>query len=378
MSCLIIKNDGIGDLILSSGLIRSIAEHFGGEADLLTCSNNAEIAEGISPLRHRYYVSRDSINYDLKYERFGIQLRRVPVGDKATLDNIGNNSYQTVICLRRFIRQSTLVIMQAVRGKNKYCAWEFPTNCSRKVAERASRGWKHLAGSERVLSELEYHKSFVESVLSVTLDASPRLSFCARQGCSVGGRTLALGLGGGSAKWPVRKWVELSALLSRAGWRLVLLGGIDAAELAAQISSTEPDVDNQVGRLSWRQTAGVLAKCDGYVGNDTGLSHFASLLLDRCLIILGGGTFRRFFPWPGNNNQYIIFHGLDCFDCDWACKFHERSCLELISPLDVFAYFERVMAGTAPAELDLNPANADYQLSWRRKVDSGRIFVRPV
>ena len=46
-SCLVIKNDGIGDLILASGLVSALGEHFGGDIDLVTCSANREVAEGI-------------------------------------------------------------------------------------------------------------------------------------------------------------------------------------------------------------------------------------------------------------------------------------------------------------------------------------------
>ena len=63
MSCLIIKNDGIGDLILASGLIRSVGKLFNGNVDLVTCGNNREIAEGILPLRHRFYCSRDGMHF---------------------------------------------------------------------------------------------------------------------------------------------------------------------------------------------------------------------------------------------------------------------------------------------------------------------------
>ena len=45
-NCLIIKNDGIGDLIASSGVISSVAQHFEGRLDLVTASRTARWPNG--------------------------------------------------------------------------------------------------------------------------------------------------------------------------------------------------------------------------------------------------------------------------------------------------------------------------------------------
>lgn len=72
MSCLIIKNDGIGDLVLSSGVISSIAKIFNGNLDLVTCEQNREIAENIEGVKNIFYVSRDGLKFHplLKAFRF--------------------------------------------------------------------------------------------------------------------------------------------------------------------------------------------------------------------------------------------------------------------------------------------------------------------
>lgn len=72
MSCLIIKNDGIGDLILAYGLISEFGMHFGGHVDLVTCGANKEIAEGIEPFGHRFFVTRDDLGYYRPATRFGL------------------------------------------------------------------------------------------------------------------------------------------------------------------------------------------------------------------------------------------------------------------------------------------------------------------
>lgn len=373
MSCLIIKNDGIGDLILSSGLISSVGKLFDGQVDLITCYNNREIAEGIQPLRKRYYISRNDLRFKKKFiEKMGLLIPHINNEDLQVLKSLEKQHYDTIICLRRFILQSTLVLMRKIRGKVKYCAWEFPTNASWGMAEQATRGWKHYTGSAEVLSELNYNKAFLESVFHTTLTADPHLSFCKKQPSLPATRRLAFGLGGSSPTWPSGNWIELAMRLASEGWNLLLLGGDNVTDLAKHIAEKIPGADNRVGQLAWRQTSDLLFECEGYIGNDTGLSHFASLINKKCVVILGGGTFRRFFPWPGTNNQHIIYHGLECFDCRWDCKFQDRFCLNLVRPSDVLNYFNDLINCEPGTECDLNSEDKNYKIAWRIKPDLGK------
>jgi ADP-heptose:LPS heptosyltransferase len=366
-SCLVIKNDGIGDLVLASGLIASLGQRFGGEVDLVTCEENREIAEGIEPLRERLYVSRDAMHFSARAWSGGLLWPRVPSNDAAVLRRIRSRRYDVAICLRRFIRQNSLVIMQSVTADRKLCAWQLPTNASGELAHRASRGWQHYQGPPQVTSELLYATEFLEATLGDIVDPRPRLSFCHRQQAAPGTRRIALGIGGSSMRWPSGSWYELATALGESGWRLSLFGGAEVADLATRIQRDVPGTDNRVGRTTLREMSELLQSCDAYVGNDTGIAHLASLVARKCLILSGGGTFRRFFPWPTRQGQTVVFHALDCFDCEWICKFPERYCLTFLRVRDVHAAFERMMAdtGDAPVEIDANPREASYDLAWR-------------
>jgi ADP-heptose:LPS heptosyltransferase len=104
------------------------------------------------------------------------------------------------------------------------------------------------------------------------------------------------------------------------------------------------------------------------IGNDTGFTHFASLVLPKVIIISGGGSFKRFFPWPGDNQQYIIYYGLPCFDCDFECLYPQKLCINLIKPRDLLEYFVEVMGKKqAQKEKRLNTDDCQYKLGWRRR-----------
>jgi ADP-heptose:LPS heptosyltransferase len=379
-TCLVIKNDGIGDLVLASGLIGSISERFGGQVDLVTCEDNREIAEGIDPLRERLYVSRDSMHFSTRAWSLGILWPRMPASDARVLDAIRSRTYDVAIVLRRFVRQNSLVIMRAVRANRRVCAWQLPTNAPAEMARRASVGWERYSGPLDTVSELTYATGFAEAVFGGAFSTVPTLSYCTRQTSLPGHRKVVLGLSGNSTNWPFGNWIELAMLLAADGWNLTLVGGDNVAELAGQLERKVPGAENLVGRLSIRETVRVLDDCDAYIGNDTGISHLAGLVVRNCLIVAGGGTFRRFFPWPGARNQTVLYHALDCFDCEWLCKFSERYCLSLVRAGDAFAAFQRMMTANpaAPAEINLNPMEPGYEVAWRhdtgvRMPFSGRV-----
>jgi len=43
----------------------------------------------------------------------------------------------------------------------------------------------------------------------------------------------------------------------------------------------------------------------------------------KAVCILGGGHFGRFAPYPGHltNKPTCIFEKMDCYNCNWDCKF---------------------------------------------------------
>jgi len=362
MDCLVIKNDGIGDLVLSSGVIASLATVFKGTLDLVTCEQNRGIAELIPGLRNVYYVSRDNLNF-VSY-KLPFTCRK----DKAVLREISRKQYDTAICLRRFIRQSSLVIMHSVSARKKYCCWQMPTNLPRHLAEKYSKGWFHYNGNMQVLSELEYFWNFCSSFLKDFTPSMPVLKIDSNsEKAFFEGNKVALGISGTIGKIPIGIWVKVAELLSKRGWSVHLVGDKRESEYADFIKKIVPSVTSHVGKLSLSETLQLLSRFRYYIGNDTGISHIASLVVPKVLMLLGGGTFLRFFPWPNREGQHVFFYGLDCFDCNWRCKYSKCYCLELLSAPLIFKYFIKISNGeNVPKIINIgDPTNFSYELAWR-------------
>jgi ADP-heptose:LPS heptosyltransferase len=97
--------------------------------------------------------------------------------------------------------------------------------------------------------------------------------------------------------WPAERFVALfQALAAQAlpGARPVVLAGPGAAEaaMAAPVLAALPDAIDLCGRLTLPEAAAVLARCELFVGNDSGLMHLAAAA--------GAPTLGLFGPTPAD------------------------------------------------------------------------------
>ena len=176
-SCLVIKNDGMGDLVACSGLIAGLAEHFSGRLDLVTWDQNREVADRIDGVRRVLSVSPNGMRFRNRPQRLGVLWPVVDPPSKAAAAAIRETRYDVAICLRRYIRLTAFVCMKLVRAHKKVAFWQMPTNLSRPLAERLSQGWEHWQGDETILSEITYYREVLKRSLNIELDAKPRLKF---------------------------------------------------------------------------------------------------------------------------------------------------------------------------------------------------------
>jgi len=375
MSCLLIKNDGLGDLILSSGIVDQLSIYFNGNLDLVTCEQNSEIVEHLNGVNRAFYVSRDGITYKETFEKIGIKSASGQDIDRKTLKHLKRNHYDYAICLRRYIRKSSLVLMDHVNAKNKFCCWKYPTNASYEYADKISRKWHHIKESDYIFNEADYYKAFLKRALNIEVDNTPKLNIVFRRKTG-GKKIIGLGIGGLSSQWPLAHWLRLIEMLQKDGWMIELYGGKNVEDNAMYILDYYKNI-TYVTELPFKEIALRFSRLTAFIGNDTGLSHFASLFIEKCLIVYGGGTFKKFFPWPNPQNQYVIYHGLNCFDCEWRCKYKERLCLGLISPNEIYSYFNKIGSEkNVPHVLNLNKKSTNYQLSWfRQKKDEAPVIL---
>ena len=98
---------------------------------------------------------------------------------------------------------------------------------------------------------------------------------------------IALHPGSGSERknWPLERWLEVAAGLRAGGWRVVFVTG-EAEEARGQLAQIPG------GWEVWHQRplpelAGLLGRCAGFLGHDSGMSHLAAACGLPCLLLFG-------------------------------------------------------------------------------------------
>jgi len=126
-------------------------------------------------------------------------------------------------------------------------------------------------------------------------------------------------------RFPASKWKEVINLTKEP---FVLIGGKQDVEMAKEIESDHPGrIINLCGRTSIQQSAMIIKKAYAVISNDTGMMHIAAAL-NKNIVSIWGGTIPEFGFWPLypegiDHDTTIEVNGLDCRPCS---KFGRSTC----------------------------------------------------
>ncbi len=84
------------------------------------------------------------------------------------------------------------------------------------------------------------------------------------------------------------------------------------------------------GKTTILQSAAVLRRCRLAVGAETGLAHICCAVGTPNVILLGGGHFGRFMPYSPLSS--IASLPLECFGCNWNCRYTRACCVRDVAP----------------------------------------------
>ena len=138
--------------------------------------------------------------------------------------------------------------------------------------------------------------------------------------------------------WPIDHYKELiSRIIKEHEVIIVVLGTkIQREMIQTIVTLNENKIINMAGILSLLESSAIIEYVDLFIGNDSGLTHIAKALQKKTIGIVGGGGFGYFFPYNPSNSEYLFYHQLDCFGCEWRCHLDKSYCLYNVSVCDVY------------------------------------------
>ncbi len=84
------------------------------------------------------------------------------------------------------------------------------------------------------------------------------------------------------------------------------------------------------GKTSLIELTGLIAAAKICIAMDSSPSHISIALGTPLVSVVGGGHYHRFLPYDDRDKFRVATEELDCFFCDWKCKFDRPICIENI------------------------------------------------
>ncbi len=212
--------------------------------------------------------------------------------------------------------------------------------------------------------EIEHQLAFLSAVAgrAITLDALPKLDLPAGLPSLVkaGARYVVINVGAshGPRRWPLDSVCEIARRFMAQGITVVLLGGPSEASLKKEIELKASEVAGQGGRLitaintlDFMDAARLLNHAAIFVSSDTGLGHLALMARIPSVLIVGGGHFGSFMPYPKHLMQpriCFLYHPMPCYHCNWNCTMMPPGgttfpCVQEVSVVQVWQAIQEIM-----------------------------------
>ncbi len=140
--------------------------------------------------------------------------------------------------------------------------------------------------------------------------------------------------------WDKKKWIEVSKyLLDTTNYQLILIGNKNDKQLLDDIFNDLKKYHERIINLCNKTTlinlSALTKKARLFIGSESGPIHIAAALKVPNICIMGGGHFGRFYPYGNLNNNQIVYKKMDCFGCNWYCRYNTIKCINSVEPRDV-------------------------------------------
>lgn len=281
---LIIRFSSIGDIVLTTPIVRAIKQQMHGEVEL-------------------HYITKKSYAGILASNRRVDKVITIEKHVSEAKAELKQTPYDYVVDLHNNLRsrqvKRIVKAMDFTLDKRNWAKWIY-VNFKKEivpighVVERGFAAIKPL-GVQDDQQGLDYFipecDQFDLGQISMTLDSG----FVAY---AIGGQMLGKIL-------PEEKIIALCAKIKKP---LVLLGGPEDAERGERIAATKPTlIFNACGKLNLNQSASILQLSEVVLTHDTGLMHIASALKKRVVSLWFATTpHLGFAPWqPGQGSVMI-------------------------------------------------------------------------
>ncbi|MGB0681061.1 MAG: glycosyltransferase family 9 protein [Magnetovibrionaceae bacterium] len=154
-------------------------------------------------------------------------------------------------------------------------------------------------------------------------------------------------------RWPLASYVATGRRLIEHGFRVAVIG-IDEEwtdEPGFRDFAAHDQVIDLIGQTSLDQVLDLMKQAALVISNDSGPAHLSIALGVPTVVIVGGGHFGSFFPYPDGvapKTARFVYQEMECYHCFWRChkrdtKFEVFACIEAVGQDQVWSAIDALM-----------------------------------
>ena len=130
--------------------------------------------------------------------------------------------------------------------------------------------------------------------------------------------------------WEEEKFAELIRRIRKESGKRIILTGLDSQKSRSLISlcGDAGCISDLCGKIDLFQLFTLVRQCDLLISSDTGTAHIGAALKRPTVVICGRGEYGTFFPYPTSaEGKYVfsVFSETPCRKCFWR----DEACLKL-------------------------------------------------
>jgi ADP-heptose:LPS heptosyltransferase len=358
---LVIRTDGLGDLLLALPALRYFRKSFGAcRITLLTRRESVELAQLCPDVDEVIAWDKENYARSLFYRlRFVRALRNrvyaVAIHSTYSREPLADELVCCCLAAQKIGFDGNLNNITAKqRAKNDphYTKLIKPNASGTLEIDRNRDFAEQVTGKKIVSTEFQPHILLTES------DRAAAGKLLKEAGLNPE-KDLIMALFPGASwdakLWPYDLYAQLAdKILDHYPARIVICGAAADARGAEKVhGKMSGQALNLAGKTTLRELAAVFEKCSLFIGNDTGPLHIAVSVGTPTLGIIGGGHFGRFYPYGDLSRHRMVHKQMDCYYCDWKCIHDTVRCIQEISVDDVWRETQRMMEEVVLPERDL-------------------------
>jgi len=315
-----VRMDGIGDMVLFRQSLEYYAEAFGVEADEITILG-CHAWKGLAPhVFEEYHV------HTIDEHRY----HRNPFYRFLVARWLRGRNFQIAVCDMHFrkplMADSLLILAGAERTVAAVPHLSPKTNDV--FAYYLSRCDQLVDTGPYPTHEALRHYRFVSAVLGRNVEPAPIAIPWrdVRPPVPRGAPYVVLNFGSNEygRRWPFDGYLSVARRLLDQGYRVVFCGAANDQDHKCLIREALGDtgVVDLIGATTVSTLFDLLKHAAGLLTNDTGPAHLGISQGIPTLVLVGGGHFGCFVPYPDAlcpPTAKFLHHEMDCYHCFWNC-----------------------------------------------------------